>query len=324
MATRAQKIKVGLFLLTNVAIIVAGIVILSGFRGGEEIRYWIEFDESILGLGVGGLVEYVGVTVGRIEDISVTETSKARVIISLDPTKLSPEHRGLHQGVTAHLALYSLATGTMCVSLQGGDPGKPLLPPGSRIPAERSLFAAFGSQMGVLLENLSTVTQQIYTGFEGMKPGDLSRIVQHVDDLVQSGDDFLQTANETLEDVKDDAEHGLENFNRLSEELSQLAKNANDLIKSLNEKVAPLDLAGIQSDVRQQFKAVSESLQETAKTFETATRVVVNKTDNIEYTLRESLRSLTEALDALRELAVYLKEDPAAIIRGKGEPTGER
>jgi phospholipid/cholesterol/gamma-HCH transport system substrate-binding protein len=319
LATRAQKTKVGLFLLICTALIAAGILYLAGFRHVKQVPYWIELDESVLGLGAGGLVEYQGVPVGKVADIYVTDRYAAHVDILLSQNKIG----ALREGMTAKLVLYSLATGTMCISLYGGDPSARILPAGSQIPTRQSLVKAYGTKLESLLEGLSKVAGSIETGLEGMESGDLTRVIHEAEDLVTNGRKLLTTADDTLAGMREDTKGGLEDFRRAAAELRKLAENADQLVTELREKVEPLQLAETEQQVRTEFSELLKRVETAADSFDTTSRAIVHESDNIEYNLRETLRTLNDSLNAVRELAVYLRDDPAALVRGRGKPIGE-
>src|SRR5690606_155585 len=136
--TRAQQTKVGIFLLITGGILIAGILYLSGFTGEETTRYRIQFDESVLGLGVGGQVVYKGLNVGVVENMYVDDDGFVQAWIQVSNDKVI-----LRKGVQAQLVISSLATGTMAISLEGGDPEAPILPEGSQIPVTPSLIGSF-------------------------------------------------------------------------------------------------------------------------------------------------------------------------------------
>ena len=60
MATRAQKAKVGIFLVISAVLITGSVFMIQGLNREPTSTYWVNFHESVLGLGVGGLVEYMG------------------------------------------------------------------------------------------------------------------------------------------------------------------------------------------------------------------------------------------------------------------------
>lgn len=110
----------------------AVVVVLRGYYDDKGVTYAIEFEESISGLYEGGIVTYLGVPVGKVRDIFVTEANKPHVNIVIDPLKVQ-----LFEGVEAQLVIYSFAAGTMAISLEGGHPISGNLPPREPHPREK-------------------------------------------------------------------------------------------------------------------------------------------------------------------------------------------
>lgn len=322
MATRAQKIKVGLFLVVSTILLAGGLLVISGYRAGDKLRFWIEFEESVLGLNEGGIVEYLGVPVGEVEDIYVTEANTALVLIRVDPRKVT-----LRGGVKARLVLYSIATGTLYISLTGGNREMPELPPGANIPTKPSVFESLRVEFNEALMSISVISDAIRTGLEGMEEGDLTRLIKKAEALATDGQEFLAKTTDTLNSLKDEVAASVADSRELVQDLRALSKDTNEFVKIVAEKVEPLDPAetekGLQ-DAIEEFGALSEQLRTTAETFNTVARTVAHKTDNVEHGLLEALESVNETLRAVRGLAEYLQEDPAALLRGKGQPKGER
>lgn len=319
MATRAQKTKVGIFLVVSTVVIVVGFAIISGYQTEPQTRYSMEFDESILGLSVGGLVVYRGVPVGKVDNITVTDNYLAHVDVLISQTKL----RSLREGVTAQLVLYSLATGSMCVSLEGGEPDAPLLAPGTMIPTKNSLVKEFSSQIAELLDNFKEILGDVRNGMKGIGEGDLAKVVTHTDELIQSGRDMLDSANDTVLSVRDDVREGLADFRGLAKDLRTLSQDTTDLINTIKGKVEPLKLSQTEEGVQAMLKNVnelSEKLKSSVELLDTVSKSIVHDTDNVEYSLRDSLNEMGETLRALHDLLIYVKEDPSALIRGKGQP----
>ena len=196
MATRVQKVKVGVFLIVSAGLITVALAVISGFYRPAGITYWIEFDESVLGLYEGGTVEYLGVPVGKVRQIYVTPENRAHVVINIDPETVT-----LNKGVEAQLVIYSLAAGTMALSLTGGDPDKGPLPPGSEIPAKPSTITAVSGHVEVLMEDLTTIADAVRNGLEGLEEGQLSKMVNDVGRLIEDGRDMLRRGSELVDEV---------------------------------------------------------------------------------------------------------------------------
>ena len=320
MATRAQKAKVGLFVVICGFLIIGGALLIRGYKIEERFPYWIEFDESVLGLGAGGLVEYMGVPVGAVSNIYVTDQNRAHVDVLISKDKVT-----LKEGVTARLVLYSLATGTMCVSLEGGA-GDPL-PAGSEIHSQKSLITAVSSQIEGILGDMRQIAETIKNGLTGMQEGDLASLFQDADALITRGQEFLDTATQTITDMKGKVESGLEGFGDLVAETKKLLRDTDEAVKKAAKKIETLQVSEMQDNVNEAiegFAALSKRLQETANALDNVARQALHEAGNVEYNLRATLRTLNESLEAVRELTQYLQQDPSALIRGKGTPKGER
>ena len=87
METRAHYVAVGAFVL---AVIVLGFVAalsLGRIEFAQELsRYYIFFKGSVTGLSKGSLVQYNGITVGRVVDVRVDpdDLEKIQVTVEID------------------------------------------------------------------------------------------------------------------------------------------------------------------------------------------------------------------------------------------------
>ena len=318
MATRAQKTKVGLFLVICGLMAAAAILTISGYKHVPRELYWIEFDESILGLSKGSIVEYMGVQVGLVDNIFVTDKNKAHAEMLIESGKVT-----LHEGVTGQLVMYSIATGQMAISLRGGD--GPALASGSKIKTSPSLVSSFSSGMETLMDDASNVVKTIRSGLKNMKEGQLTEIVNNTDGLICRGQEFIDTADETLVDMKDEAQSGLDQFRELAEKAQVLIKDTNEAVNTAKEKIALLEVSKTEANlnkVLEDMSALAQRLQESAKVLDTTSRSALHEADNIEYNMRQTLHTLNESLESVRTLMEYLKQDPSALVRGKGKPKG--
>lgn len=315
MATRAQKTEVGIFLVACLALMGAGLFIISGFQHEERIPYWIEFKESVLGLNQGATVEYLGVPVGVVKDIYVDQNGYAHVTIEVSPSKVT-----LRQGVQAKLVLYSFATGVLCVSLEGGEPGAPILPDNAQIPAVMSLVAAVSSRAEQLLDDFTEVAAQVREILSGVSKEDVAHIVDNVDALLADARDFLQKTEDAIGGVKDDVSKALDGFTELTGDIRSVAKNVDKTVTVVREKVEVLNVTNTEkqlADALEQIAKLAEELGRTVQTLDQISRAALDKVDTVEFGLRETLRSASETLDSIQELTRSLEQDPAQLLRGK-------
>jgi len=309
----------------------AGFLLISGYRHGTQTQYHIFFDESILGLNHGGLVEYSGVPVGKVADINVTRDSNVRVDINVEDDEIT-----LHEGVSAQLVMYSIATGTMAVSLSGGDFSAPKLPPGSEIPSRPSLFASAAGSVPELLNTITEIAEKVDSGLTGIEEGQLKRLFEEAEGAVIDVRTVFNDSTETLKDLRVTIADGVEDARKLIQEISaevkplaesttELAQSASETMVLLNERLEPLDFSRTEQELQATLRSVrelAESVTKMTEQLDAVTQTAVYQVDNIEFTVRETMTALTETLDALHALAVTLRQDPSAIVYGPTRSKG--
>lgn len=139
----SQAVKVGLFV--TLALVILGYLIFEiedlSLFGGKGTGYQAVFD-SVVGLDDKAPVRVAGVRVGSVDGIGL-DGRKARVEIRLD------EPVPLTEGAYAEIANAGIL-GDKYVELYLGEPGAPLLPPGSVLPGRTPV--TFDEALGKLSE----------------------------------------------------------------------------------------------------------------------------------------------------------------------------
>jgi len=165
MATKAQKTKVGLFLLVCGLILAAGILATTGFTTEKTKTYFMEFDGSVSGLRNGSDVEFQGVKVGSVEGVRVTDEGRVRVKI-----EVGTDIATIREGVKAQLASRGIS-GIVFIQLSGGRKGAPEKHEGSEIEAEGGLLEDLVARVKDVVENLNETLEAIKTGDERFEIG---------------------------------------------------------------------------------------------------------------------------------------------------------
>ena len=322
MATRKQKFQVFLFLFICLLIVLVIVYFVSGMYSNYGVRYRIEFDESILGVYEGGVVEYLGVPVGKVEEIKVSSDGKPYVTVNIDSKKVT-----LHEGVEASIVIYSLAAGTMAISLHGGDPNAPILPPGSKIPARRSTISAVSSRAEELIEDLKNILDSIKTGLEGIGSGDLTEIVKKVDKTLEKGETLIddiqkivKNVNTAIEEIKPKFSKTMDTGEQTINEIKELSKKTDKLVSVITEKVQQIDIQKIQENVN----STSEEINKLATELKDVISNTSYKADNVEFTLQQTLQEVNQTLESLRNLLESIQKNPSSIIRGKNYNNNRR
>jgi phospholipid/cholesterol/gamma-HCH transport system substrate-binding protein len=186
MATRAEKIKVGVSLLCGAALVAGVFTLVSFRRRTPAVLYYVKFQESVSGLNKDARVQYQGVPVGKVEEIGVTDTNEVLVTLGLNPRRVT-----LREGTVATLDIASLMGGVQ-VELSGGDPGGPLLSPGSFIPSRRSIIADISSSLPQILAEIRNLLGKLDRGLGDLNTERLGTIINEADEAVAAAREALQ------------------------------------------------------------------------------------------------------------------------------------
>jgi phospholipid/cholesterol/gamma-HCH transport system substrate-binding protein len=131
MTDRKKAAKVGVFTFV-VGLLLA--VVLFSFGGirlwRHQHRYFIELQDSVMGLSEGAGVYFNGIHVGSVHSIALDRQDPSRVRIAIDVEDGTPVRAD-----TKALMSSTGLTGVKTIDLQGGAPTAAALPPDSIIPA---------------------------------------------------------------------------------------------------------------------------------------------------------------------------------------------
>ncbi|MCK5862528.1 MAG: MCE family protein, partial [Candidatus Hydrogenedentes bacterium] len=305
MATKKQKFKVILFLVVSISFMLVSTLVISGIYQDPGVHYWLEFNESILGLYEGGMVEYLGVPVGKVSEIYVTNGRYAHVNIVINPKKVT-----LHEGTEGQLVLYSIASGTMAVSLDGGNLNSPKIEEYKQIPTKTSTIKAFSAQMSKILEDVSAISENISGQIENLDDTAVSDIVHQVRDMLARGDAFVDNtdalvkeATEAVKDVRTHADNLFDTIQKHSEDLETLTNKLAKLLDVSVKRAEELDVKELQeqfNDLLVEITAVAGQVDKTIANMDVIASDVIHQTNNVEFTLRSTMLEMNDTFDSIR------------------------
>jgi phospholipid/cholesterol/gamma-HCH transport system substrate-binding protein len=160
METRANHVWVGTVTLALVAMVAAFIIWIARLGEGELQYYDIFFKQSVDGLAKGSKVSYVGVPVGKIQDIELWPKDPSFVRVRIAVNEKVP----ISVGTTA--TIQGSFTGVSDIQLEGAIKGAPpITEPGPEgvpvIPTKQGGLGAILSNAPLLLERLATLTDRL-------------------------------------------------------------------------------------------------------------------------------------------------------------------
>lgn len=181
---RTQAVKLGIFVVTVVAILVLALVLVGGLRLGKPAdTYHIITDGGVSGIDLSSAVTLRGVEIGKVAAIELdrSDFGRVRIDLQIDPGIVIPAPaRAYFQRVGV--------TGQRGIDITGGTLADGRLAPGSTIPRGQTPLEALESHAGRLGEDLTTLVadaQQTVRHAKGVlaavDPERVAAIVEAVD-----------------------------------------------------------------------------------------------------------------------------------------------
>ena len=303
------RLKVGLFVTLSFFLFAATILWLAGSRFLQSVdTYTIYFTKSVSGLLPGAVVEYQGVTVGKVEALHLTAETppRAQVLIALQPG--TPVRRN----TIAHL-VGSFVTGIRFVQLEGGSADIPLLEPGGTIVVREGGLEEFRDRASEIAQRLITT---------------LTRIEQDL--LSQQNREAVTTFLRSMSVL---AENLRTSIDEIATPDTHLALRA--MVNNLAEAAAGIKHTTIAiNEVRDElFRDGQTMLIQIRHTAEMTARLadeVAQLTRHIDELVVENrpqlhqlLTNLADASYDLKEASDTIRTDPSGLIWGKNRPPRE-
>lgn len=289
--------------LFSLAAIVAAFAFVWWYSGQGDRRsyerYEIYFDGSVSGLAQGSPVRYLGVDVGRVQNLTVNRRDPGRVKIVVDVDSETP----LSGATRARLGLLGL-TGLLFIDLQLDEEADAdhELPRGQRYPVIQSRKG----DIEAFLERLPDLV------------GQAGSVMARIEALL--ADDNLAQLSESLRNVRD-ATAGLpalsSNAAALAVELRSTAAEATSLTQRLNALAT-----GSQSDLQATLASVQVASAKLARTAESLERIVAGNEASLNGVagtgaaeLQQLVLDVRDASVEIRALARDLRERPSSLLR---------
>jgi phospholipid/cholesterol/gamma-HCH transport system substrate-binding protein len=301
METKAHHVLIGAFTLL---VIVAGVFFalwLAKTSVNRQYHYYdIVFTEAVTGLSRGGAVQYNGIQVGEVAQLSLDPRDPRKVIARIRVASDTP----IKVDTTAKLGLLGL-TGVAFIQLTGGKPDSALLLPTPdnpvpKIPSESSALTQLLSSGADIITSINTILNRANALLSDENVAHINRTLAHLD----------QTTG-AIADERADIRELLKQAAQASRELNETLHSTNALVN--NQGKATLDSA----------RAALASLQHTSDTLD---KLLSENRGSLQSGLQgvaelgPALRELRGTLKDVRELTQKLQSNPAGYILGRDKP----
>lgn len=317
---RAQKIRLGIFLMVSTGILIILIVFFvarSMFETKEQ--YFVAYENiSVSGLNIGSPVKYLGINVGTITDIRIDPDDVHTIIIELALTEGTP----VKEDAVADIVAMGI-TGLRTIEIRGGTREADFLEPGGYIRAGTSFAEDITGKAEDIYFKLEQVLNnlQVFTHPDNMQAftqtaQDISAFTRQAGETVASLDGVISDNREEIRQVVASAEKFTRELDKTSEELFFAVARFNQIMQG-----------DTLTEVLGNFRELSVTLKETnlnelieqlaATTSDTQIllRRVGDDIDRGSEALTENLLLLQYTLENIHEISRKASANPSVLIR---------
>ncbi len=304
--TRAQKIRLGMFVAAALLALGFGLVMIIGQTMLQERdEYIIRFSSrgvSFSGLEVGSPVKYSGITIGQVRSIRIAPDD-----VSVVEVEISVEHgTPIAEDSFASLAILGI-TGLKYVELSRGSPDVRLREPGEEIPAGDSLIDELSARAGVIVERLDDLLASVQD-----MVGEETR--HGVERLLGESAGILEDNRPHIADILSNVRALTADLARISESGVSVAGKTDDFMDRLNEVGETLHT--VLSPEGQLMK----TMKETERLIERLNMMVLRSENDLDV----AMRHLRDATANLNDFSLAIRDDPRALLGGMDRGEGRR
>lgn len=278
MEPRAHHVLIGAFtvLVAVMAVLFSLWLSKAGQRAGER-HYVVVFHEAVRGLTVGSAVQYNGIKVGEVLDLSLNPKDPSEVRARIKVQDDIP----VKQDTRARLVLTGI-TGASVIGLSGGSPESPDLPQ-----------PEFGDP--IIVATPSPITQLLANS---------DNLMTNLTALVMSAQQVLSPEN------ADRIGRSLENLERFTAALGQPAEDLSQLVPALTQASRQAE-AALEQAATLMKRADTVLVRQGDKTLESVRSAMVSIEDtgkSLNRLIEENRSGLHSGVDGLRQLGPALQE----------------
>jgi len=288
MEYKSNEIKTGLMLVVSLALLTLFLVTIFGIGVGNSTNDYKLNLEYIGGITEGSLVKYVGMDVGQVTSIGLTDNEAAPIEVQIKVNEDIP--------VRVDSRAFITALGIMSenhIEISPGSNSANLLPAESVIPTkEVAGFPQLAEDMGSITGELQTLMTQVNSFLGNDNQSHLTSIVGNMDTLMS---DSRVQMSETVR-----------NFRILSERLNKLTGS---LDGTFNGNKGNID--GILANLKNSSDQSNELLSNMQLTLASLQTLIDSNNANVV----EILDSYQISSQNLEDITRMLKERPWMLIR---------
>lgn len=297
METRAHHILIGAFvLLTLLGGLLFALWVAKVNLDAEFDEYDVVFRETVTGLTKGAAVNFNGIQVGEVRQLSLDQADAARVLARVRVNANTP----VRADTTARLT-YTGLTGVAIIELVAGKPDAPAMTPpeGAEVAliiAEPSTFQKFMTDGGDILVRLNEALGRVSAVLSDENTRKLADTLVHVESIAAQVDSDKAALGEALRR----ADRAFRDLSAASTAFQQLADQGGATLARA-DRMLDQDLGPAAADVRQTL----ESLRAISARVDT---LLARNSAQLDQLAQQGVPEFNATLSDLRALSASLKQ----------------
>lgn len=301
METRANYVMIGMFTLAAIAFMLLFGLWAAKYTSEKDWRYYdVIFDEAVTGLTEGGSVQYNGIGVGTVAQLSLAPDDPRKVIARVKLRATTPVKVDTH----AKLSFTGL-TGTAFIQLTGGSPKAPMLTaPGDAVPVIETEASA--------LQNIAETANKLVARLDKVLSD------ENIDNIAKTLEN-LENATGAISDQRTDLSALITNARISSEKLASTLDTTNDAVNDIDRELVqklPQLIAKLDSTLDRLDSAAGN-----ADALLSENRGAINNfTQDGLGQLGPTLDELRALVRDLRKISARFEDNPAGYVLGRQKP----
>lgn len=330
--TRAQRVRLGIFVGVGLALTIGGLAILAGMQLSEERDlYQIRYSDgaiSLSGLEVGSPVKYSGIRVGRVEKVAVDTQDVSVIVVSVSLQGGTP----VAEDTKASLGSQGI-TGLKYVELTRGSRDARIRTPGEDIPPGTSSLDALTDQAGEIAAKVSIALDNVNAMTGPDMRQRVAKVLDRADAVLSEAEKMVHDNQETVKNLAVVMGKTGENVARLSDEFSGSAKRLNALFDDVRPRTRRLldEAAGVLKDGRTALASLDGALVEGKRVLGpkgTQKLLISLQTalERVNLLMLQSREDVSEAMTYFREttenmseFSEKIRDDPSLLLLSSDE-----
>ncbi len=296
--SRAQRVRLGVFLVIGLLLLVLFAAIPFGFRLKNTTANFIAYfeGESLSGLEQGATVKFSGVPIGKVDKISYLPKDLRRVRVEMKIQSDFP----MKVDMVATTGAMGI-TGLKYIEITGGTNEAPALKPGAEITTKVSTFSTITGKAEAIVAKVELLLNHLN---EISNPDSLRGIKQILDNVAAITDDVQGFVSETRP-----------NITRLTGSTNMLIIRLDSISQDIKSVSARLE-EGLRGD---RIGNVLIQMDSAATAFKKVAEDVALLVHQSREDFTMSMQNIRQASENADQLTKILAENPSLLLRSENQ-----